>query len=100
MRCGDYGVLCYACSLPAHELTQFPGCDAPLPLPALHFVGFRGDEYTTAVRIWGKPDFFHQRWDRRAKREIGPSDTIIFAKGTEHDEVSRYNGQDLFEDDA
>lgn len=28
-------------------------------IPALHFVSFHGDEYVSAVRIWGKPDFFH-----------------------------------------
>jgi len=26
---------------------------------AIHFVGFRGDEYSSAIRIWGVPDFFH-----------------------------------------
>lgn len=29
-RCGDNGNLCPACSLPAHELTQEPGCSGPL----------------------------------------------------------------------
>ena len=24
---------------------------------AVHFVGFRGDEFTSAVRVFGKPDF-------------------------------------------
>lgn len=66
--------------------------------PTLHFVGFRGDEYTRATRIWGKPDYFHQRWDQRIKRELHPSDTVIFATGTEHDEPSRFNGQDLIEE--
>lgn len=28
-RCGD-GRFCRACSLPAHELTQQPGCGGPL----------------------------------------------------------------------
>lgn len=65
--------------------------------PALHFVGFRGDEYTSAVRIWGKPSFIHFRWDRRAKRELHPSDVVIFAKGTEHDEPSEWNGPDIVE---
>jgi hypothetical protein len=31
-RCGDEGApLCAACSVPAHELTQVPGCGGPLP---------------------------------------------------------------------
>jgi hypothetical protein len=29
-ECGDEGLLCDACSLPAHELTQVPGCGAPM----------------------------------------------------------------------
>lgn len=65
---------------------------------ALHFVGFRGEEYISAVRVWGKPGFIHRRWDQRAKREIHPSDTIIFAKGDEYDEPSEFNGQDIVED--
>ena len=28
--CGENGQLCSACDLPAHELTQTPGCGAPL----------------------------------------------------------------------
>jgi hypothetical protein len=30
-RCGDEGFpLCNACSVPAHEMTQTPGCGGPL----------------------------------------------------------------------
>ena len=53
--------------------------------PALHFVGFRGDEFLSAVRIWGMPDFIHPGWDRWAQQEIHPTDTVIFASGTETD---------------
>jgi hypothetical protein len=66
-------------------------------IPALHFVGFRGDECVSAVRIWGKPNFFHRVWDRRAVRDIDPADTVIFAKGTEHHEPCKFNGQDIAE---
>jgi hypothetical protein len=48
---------------------------------ALHFVGFRGNEFTTACLVWGRPDFIHRGWDLRARREIAPGDTIVFAKG-------------------
>jgi len=48
---------------------------------ALHFVGFRGDEYLSARRIWGRPDFFHLGWDLRAQREIAPGDVVVFARG-------------------
>lgn len=59
--------------------------------PALHFVGFRGDEYHSAVRIWGKPDFVHPAWDRWAQQDMHPVDTVIFARGTEADPVARFN---------
>ena len=48
--------------------------------PCVHFIGFRGDEYWSAVRIWGRPDFFHRDWDFRAAKEIAAGDVAIFAK--------------------
>ncbi|WP_242140895.1 hypothetical protein [Sphingomonas sp. TREG-RG-20F-R18-01] len=63
--------------------------------PALHFVGFRGSEYHSAVGVWGKPDFFHMGWDRRAQRDVHPDDTVIFAQGTEDSPVARFNYSDL-----
>lgn len=48
---------------------------------AIHFVGFRGNEYLSALRVWGRPDFIHIGWDRRANREIADGDTVVFAKG-------------------
>ncbi|GAB4071807.1 hypothetical protein KHC28_00530 [Ancylobacter sonchi] len=65
--------------------------------PALHFVAFRGDEFLSAVRLWGRPDFIHRKWDQRARREIAPGDTIIFAAGSEADPPSRFNGNDIDE---
>jgi hypothetical protein len=52
---------------------------------ALHFVGFRGDEYTSAVRCFGSPDFIHRSPDLRFYRggELAPHDTVVFANGTE-----------------
>ncbi len=55
---------------------------------AVHFVGFRGDEYTRACRIFGPPDFIHRGWDLRAQREIAPGDTVVFATGS-FDQVPR-----------
>lgn len=52
---------------------------------AVHFVWFRGDEYLSAVRVWGQPDFIHMGWDTRARREIADGDTVVFAKGA-HDQ--------------
>lgn len=64
--------------------------------PALHFVGFRGEEWWSAVRIWGQPDFIHRHWDARAKfgGELHPSDTVIFAKGDEHSPVVPFTFND------
>lgn len=64
---------------------------------ALHFVGFRGDEYRSAVRIFGPPDFIHIGWDRWAQAEIVPGDVAIFAKGSIDDEPSPYSCPDIRE---
>lgn len=64
---------------------------------ALHFVGFRGDEYVRALRIFGKPDFIHIGWDRWARLEVTPDDVAVFAKGTFDDEPSPYSYPDLRE---
>lgn len=53
-------------------------------VPAVHFVGFRGDEYLSAVRVWGRPGFIHFNNDPRMRREVCPAaDTIIYANGAE-----------------
>jgi hypothetical protein len=51
--------------------------------PCTHFVGFRGNEYHSAVKIFGKPDFYHPKFDIRAKADITEGDTVVFANGTE-----------------
>ena len=63
----------------------------------VHFVGFRGDEYLSAVRIWGLPDFIHRGWDRRAFREIADDDTIIFANVWDERKPSERNFSDIRE---
>jgi hypothetical protein len=49
--------------------------------PIVHFVGFRGDEFWSAVRVWGRPDYIHRGWDLRARRDVHPGDTVVFARG-------------------
>lgn len=49
----------------------------------VHFVGFRGDEYTRARRVFGRPDFVHMGSDTRMRRELHPLDTVVFANGCE-----------------
>jgi len=65
---------------------------------ALHFVGFRGDEYGRAVRLFGRPDFIHIGWDRWARAEVMTGDTALFACGTAEDGPSAYSFPDLKED--
>jgi len=66
--------------------------------PAVHFVGFRGEEYHSAVRVFGLPDFYHRGWDQRAQCEMAPGDTVVFAKY--HDQSpSRYSFDDSNEAD-
>lgn len=47
--------------------------------PCLHFVGFRDDAYLRALNLFGKPDFIHRYWDRRAVTDVAPGDTVVLA---------------------
>ena len=53
--------------------------------PILHFVGFRGEEYRRATKIFGLPDMIHRFLDPRAVAEFAKGDTVVYANGTEHD---------------
>lgn len=64
---------------------------------AIHFVGFRGEEYHRARKIWGDPDFIHRGWDLRAKREIADGDTVVFAKGDANQQPRQRSYNDLDE---
>jgi hypothetical protein len=63
----------------------------------VHFVGFRDERYWNAVRVYGKPDVIHRVWDKRALREIGPTDTVVFADGDYTQDYSKYNSDDIDE---
>jgi hypothetical protein len=65
--------------------------------PQVHFVGFRGDEYWSAVRVFGEPHFIHRGWDRRGQREISEDDTIVFANGAGEKGFSQYSYSDIDE---
>lgn len=43
----------------------------------LHFVGFRGDEYMRAVRLFGRPDHVWERATWTLMGSIPGSDTVI-----------------------
>lgn len=68
---------------------------APSIRPAVHFVGFWGEEYWSAVKIWGPPDFIHIGWDCYATHAIIPDDTVIFAKGEWTQEPNEYGYPDM-----
>lgn len=47
---------------------------------ATHFVGFKDtNQLDQARRVFGEPDFFHRWWDARARDEVFPGDTVVFA---------------------
>ena len=54
----------------------------------VHFVGFCGEEYWSAVKAFGPPHFIHRGWDLRARREIADGDLVVFARGP-HDQALR-----------
>lgn len=51
--------------------------------PVVHFVGFRGDEYLSALRVWGPPHYVHMTNDPRMRRELSSGDTVVYARGVE-----------------
>ncbi|PZU95643.1 MAG: hypothetical protein DI527_00595 [Chelatococcus sp.] len=63
----------------------------------MHFVGFRDDRWWNALRVFGRPDFVHPKWDQRARREIAPGDVIVFAESDEPAPPSRLNAPDFLE---
>ena len=65
--------------------------------PCVFFVGFRGDEFWSAVRVWGRPDFVCRGWDRRAQREVAENDVVVFARGEFDQPFSQFNFNDLDE---
>lgn len=66
-----------------------------VPVTAVHFIGFRGEEYWSAVRVWGDPTFVHIGWDRRAQREIAEGDVVVFARGEASQSMAEHNYPDL-----
>jgi hypothetical protein len=66
----------------------------------IHFVGFRGDEYHSAVRIFGEPDFIHRYWDVRALGDVDPdNDVVVFARQKDWDNIKTPRVQ-AFDDSA
>ena len=61
---------------------------------AFHFVGFKDDRYWNAIKTWGRPDFIHRFWDRRAVDEVAEGDVVIFADGDETQDVRTFSFDD------
>lgn len=83
----------------ARGLVFRPAMEVHITRACLHFVGFRGDEFTRAVRVFGVPDFIHRYWDHRAIGDIvADLDTVVFAKGSECDtpNVYAFNDSECF----
>ena len=62
---------------------------------AIHFIGFKpgSQDWWNAVKIFGKPDFVHRKWDERAAYggEIDPvNDILVFSRASEWD-ACRFN---------
>jgi hypothetical protein len=66
---------------------------------AVHFVGFRGEEYHSAVRVFGVPDFYHRGHDKRAYREIADGDLVVFGPKGDPDRIGPYTYDDSNEVD-
>jgi hypothetical protein len=66
--------------------------------PAVHFVGFRGEEIHNARKVFGEPDFYHRVWDHRALCDIAPGDIVVLAKYHDKD-PSPYSFDDSNEPD-
>lgn len=66
-------------------------------MKVVHFVGFRDDRYWSAAAVFGKPHFIHRGWDLRAKTEIAPGDTVVFANGDDSVEPNRHAYHDIDE---
>jgi hypothetical protein len=73
--------------------------DLAMPAPiqrVVHYVGFRGDEFTTAFRLFGGPVMIHRTNDVRTQSEIDPDhDLVIYANAETEDRVRDIPGQDV-----
>lgn len=59
-----------------------------------HFVGFKGDDFVRACRVFGKPDFIHRMHDQRAISMFAPGDMVVFANGTDTPTTSVFSFDD------
>lgn len=61
----------------------------------VHFIGFRTDqEYWSAVKVWGKPDFTHGVHDFRAYGDIDKEKDIVILGSKGHDKPTKWSWPD------
>lgn len=60
----------------------------------VHFVGFRGEEFWSAVKVFGYPNFIHSIHDHRMYGDVGPEDVLIFGPKANPDHISKFSWQD------
>ena len=61
----------------------------------IHFLGFRGEEYHSAVKVFGPPDFIHMCHDRRAYGDIDTrTDILVFGPKAYPNYIQPYSDQD------
>lgn len=58
--------------------------DVRPPKKCVHFIGMSKDEYWSALRVWGTPDFVHDRATWSCLGEIDGADTVVFGRGAFH----------------
>lgn len=63
----------------------------------VHYVGFRDDRYLSAFRAFGGPVIIHRVWDKRAQRDVGDDDLVVFANGEPDQQPRERNGDDIDE---
>lgn len=61
---------------------------------AMHFVGFKGEEFHRAIAVFGQPDFIHRQHDGRCISMVMPDDTVVYANGAETPSASVYSFDD------
>lgn len=62
---------------------------------ALHFIGFRGQEYLSAIMAFGKPDFIHVTHDHRMYGDVDTDeDTLVFGPKADPDFICPFSDQD------
>ena len=61
---------------------------------AVHFIGFRGNEYNNAVKVFGEPDFVHMSHDQRMYGEVDlDKDVLVFGPKSDPRKICEYSDQ-------